>query len=244
MDYTNQDSFGPREGPPNTSTFFSDNKNVLIILLSGLLLLSVLGVTFINVIMDWIKHILNVLAGFFGGVFGNIFYSTGDILNATSSSVANVAKTTIDLGNGAVNDVGNLLKSGVTGDAAPKIQVGPIALPTTQASVHSTVPSHTTNPSVPSTVPSVPSVPSTTTRPVTLDKMIQDAMYPPTRMPVEPSPTPSENPIQQSIQSTNKASWCLIGQSGGKRSCVQIDPTKSQCGSGKIFPSGELCVNP
>ena len=231
MDYTNQDSFGPREGPPNTSTFFSDNKNVLIILLSGLLLLSVLGVTFINVIMDWIKQILNVLAGFFGGVFGNIFYSTGDILNATSSSVANVAKTTIDLGNGAVNDVGNLLKSGVTGDAAPKIQVGPIALPTTQASV-------------PSTVPSVPSVPFTTTRPVTLDKMIQDAMYPPTRAPVEPSPTPSENPIQQSIQSTNKASWCLIGQSGGKRSCVQIDPTKSQCGSGKIFPSGELCVNP
>ena len=161
--------------------------------------------------------------------FGNIFYSTGDILNATSSSVANVAKTSIDLGNGAVNDVGNLLKSGVTGDVVPKIPVGPLILPTTQAAV-----------AVPTTQAAVP---STTTRPVTLDKMIQDAMYPPTREPVEPSPTPSENPIQQSIQS-NKASWCLIGQSGGKRSCVQIDPTKSQCGSGKIFPSGELCVNP
>jgi hypothetical protein len=233
MDYTNQDSILPREGPSNsTSSFFSDNKNVLIIVLSMLLLLSVLGVTFINVIMDWIKHILIVLSNFFGGVFGNIFYSTGDILNATSSSVAQVAKTTIDLGNGAVNDVGNLLKSGVTGDVVPKVPVGPIVLPTTQAVIH------TTNPSVPSTVP------STTTRPVTLDKMIQDAMYPPTRAPMEPSPTPSENPIQQSIQSTNKASWCLIGQSGGKRSCVQIDPTKSQCGSGKIFPSGELCVNP
>ena len=237
MDYTNQDSILPRERP-SESSFFSDNKNVLIILLSALLLLSVLGVTFINVIMDWIKHVLNVLAVFFGGVFGNIFYSTGDILNATSSSVANVAKTSIDLGNGAVNDVGNLLKSGVTGDVVPKIPVGPLVLPTTQASVPSAVPS-----TVPS-VPSVPSVPFTTTRPVTLDKMIQDAMYPPTRAPVEPSPTPSENPIQQSIQSTNKASWCLIGQSGGKRSCVQIDPTKSQCGSGKIFPSGELCVNP
>lgn len=234
MDYQ-QDSILPRKEPTDTSSFFSDNKNVLIILLSALLLLSVLGVTFINVIMDWIKHVLNVLAVFFGGVFGNIFYSTGDILNATSSSVANVAKTSIDLGNGAVNDVGNLLKSGVTGDVVPKIPVGPLVLPTTQAAVPSTVPS------VPSTVPSVP---FTTTRPVTLDKMIQDAMYPPTRAPVEPSPTPSENPIQQSIQSTNKASWCLIGQSGGKRSCVQIDPTKSQCGSGKIFPSGELCVNP
>ena len=232
MDYTNQDSILPRERP-SESSFFSDNKNVLIILLSALLLLSVLGVTFINVIMDWIKHVLNVLAVFFGGVFGNIFYSTGDILNATSSSVANVAKTSIDLGNGAVNDVGNLLKSGVTGDVVPKISVGPITLPTTQASVHSTMPSTTT-----------PSATTPSAIPVTLDKMIQDAMYPPTRAPVEPSPTPSENPIQQSIQSTNKASWCLIGQSGGKRSCVQIDPTKSQCGSGKIFPSGELCVNP
>ena len=198
-------------------------------ILSMLLLLSVLGVTFINVIMDWIKHMLNVLANFFGGVFGNIFYSTGDILNATSSSVAQVAKTSIDLGNGAVNDVGNLLKSGVTGDVVAKVQIGPVTLPTTQAAVPTTNPSTTTPAS---------------SNPVTLDKMIQDAMYPPTRMPVEPSPTPSENPIQQSIQSTNKASWCLIGQSGGKRSCVQIDPTKSQCGSGKIFPSGELCVNP
>lgn len=237
MDYQ-QDSILPREGPANMSSFFSDNRNVLIILLSMLLLLSVLGVTFINVIMDWIKQILNVLSGFFGGVFGNIFYSTGDILNATSSSVANVAKTSIDLGNGAVNDVGNLLKAGVTGNVVPKIPVGPLVLPTTQAVIY------TTNPSVPSTtVPSTTVPPSTTTPPVTLDKMIQDAMYPPTRAPIEPSPTPSENPIQQSIQS-NKASWCLIGQSGGKRSCVQIDPTKSQCGSGKIFPSGELCVNP
>ena len=209
------------------SSFFSDNKNVLIIVLSMLLLLSVLGVTFINVIMDWIKHMLDVLANFFGGVFGNIFYSTGDILNATSSSVAHVAKTSIDLGNGAVNDVGNLLKAGVTGDVVPKMPIGPVVLPTTQASVP------TTNPSTTTPVPS---------NPVTLDKMIQDAMYPPTRAPMEPSPTPSENPIQQSIQSTNKASWCLIGQSGGKRSCVQIDPTKSQCGSGKIFPSGELCT--
>jgi hypothetical protein len=231
---SNQDSILPRESPPDMSSFFSDNKNVLIIILSMLLLLSVLGVTFINVIMDWIKHMLNVLATFFGGVFGNIFYSTGDILNATSSSVAQVAKTSIDLGNGAVNDVGNLLKAGVTGDVVPRVPVGPIVLPTTQASVPSSVPPQTSAPSV-TVVP---------TRPVTLDQMIQDAMYPPTHAPVEPSPTPSENPIQQSIQSTNKASWCLIGQSGGKRSCVQIDPTKSQCGSGKIFPSGELCVNP
>ena len=226
---SNQESILPRESPPDMSSFFSDNKNVLIMILSMLLLLSVLGVTFINVIMDWIKHMLNVLANFFGGVFGNIFYSTGDILNATSSSVAQVAKTSIDLGNGAVNDVGNLLKSGVTGDVVAKVQIGPVTLPTTQAAVPTTNPSTTTPAS---------------SNPVTLDKMIQDAMYPPTRMPVEPSPTPSENPIQQSIQSTNKASWCLIGQSGGKRSCVQIDPTKSQCGSGKIFPSGELCVNP
>lgn len=225
MDYTNQESILPRESPPDTSSFFSDNKNVLIIILSMLLLLSVLGVTFINVIMDSIKHMLNVLANFFGGVFGNIFYSTGDILNSTSTSVAQVAKTSIDLGNGAVNNVGNLLKSGVTGDVVSKVQIGPVILPTTQAAVPSTTTPVSSNP-------------------VTLDKMIQDAMYPPTRSPAEPSPAPSENPIQQSIQSTNKASWCLIGQSGGKRSCVQIDPTKSQCGSGKIFPSGELCMNP
>jgi hypothetical protein len=112
----------------NTSSLFSDNRNALIMILSILLILSIIGVTFMNTIFDAIRYVLNYVVGFTSSVFGTALYSTGDIVNSTSNSVADVAKTSIDLGNGAINDIGNLMKSGATGDNVNKINVAPIVV--------------------------------------------------------------------------------------------------------------------
>lgn len=188
-------------------SLFSDNRNVIIIILSTLLILSILGVTFMNTLFDAIKTVLGYVVGFFETVFGTALYSTGEIVNATSNTVADVAKTSIDLGNGAVQDIGNLMKRGATGTNAEKIGVAPI-----------------------------PVIPITTTPTPTLGDIPPN----PTTLPPEPQPTAPENPIQ----STPKAAWCYVGSINGARNCIQVNPEKQACQSGRLFSSANICVNP
>jgi len=212
----------PRESFQGTNTdkmssLFSDNRNWLIMVLSILLLLSVLGVTFINTIFDWLKGVIDIIASFFGSVIGNFLYASGDIINASTNTVADAAKISIDLGSGAINDVGNLMKSGVTGEEVKKIPVSPVVVIT------------------PTTKP---------TDSGKLDEMIEKATTPPSREHiVEPSPTPPDNPIQKTQQASQIA-WCLVGNQGGNRSCMEIDPSREQCVSGEVFTTGKQCINP
>lgn len=71
-----------------------------------------------------------------------------------------------------------------------------------------------------------------------IDKSINNSSTPP----ADPNPTPSENKIQQSIQSGNKSSWCLVGTFANKNSCVEIDESVDKCMSEKIFPSKDKCL--
>jgi hypothetical protein len=199
------------------ASLFSDNRNFLIMFLSILLLLSVLGVTFINTFFDWFKVVLTTITGFFGSILGNFFYASGDIINASTNTVADAAKLSIDLGSGAINSVGNLMKSGVTGEEVKKISLSPVTVIT------------------PTTKP---------TDSDKLDEIIENATKPPAREVIhEPSPTPPENPIQKSPQA-NKTAWCLVGNQGGIRSCMEIDPSRESCVSGEVFTSGKKCINP
>jgi hypothetical protein len=202
---------GETMGKMNSQELFSDNRNIIIMILSTLLILSILGVTFMNTVFDFIKAVLNYIVGFFGGVFGTALYSTGEVVNATSNTVADAAKTGIDLGNGAVNDIGNLLKSGVTGEPPEKINVAPIIV--------------------------VPTTTAAASAPVLADSPS------PTTLPPEPQPTSPENPIQQSTQAP-KSAWCYVGSINGARNCIQVDPDKQGCQSGRLFSSANICVNP
>lgn len=55
-----------------------------------------------------------------------------------------------------------------------------------------------------------------------------------------PNPTPASNPIQQPI-TTNKQSWCLVGDFQGRRGCITVY-NANQCMSGQIFPSQQQCL--
>lgn len=58
----------------------------------------------------------------------------------------------------------------------------------------------------------------------------------------EPKPNDSANPIQNPI-SSQKTSWCLVGEYQDKRGCIEIGEA-DQCLSGQVFPSQKLCLNP
>ena len=83
-----------------------DTKTLLILVLCFLLLISILGV---NILID-LGRFLNMIFEFLKNLFGLAGFSFGNILNTSSNTISNVAKTGIDITNGAVNDVGNLMK--------------------------------------------------------------------------------------------------------------------------------------
>lgn len=107
----------------NWNGMFSDNKNVLIIILAILLILSIIGVGFFHTLIDGLQVIIERLMIAFDKLISGVFYSTGEVLNVSSNTVAGVAKTTINLGNGAINDVGNLLKSASSNEPIPQVQL-------------------------------------------------------------------------------------------------------------------------
>lgn len=107
---------------PNTSApseLFS-GKNAIIIVLLILLVLSFVGVNLLIVS----GNILNTISNIFGPVFVNLLsmlgYSTGELINTTSEVVADTAKLGIDVANGTVHSVGNLLKSASQGGLEKK----------------------------------------------------------------------------------------------------------------------------
>jgi hypothetical protein len=174
--------------PQQSSDTFS-NKNIVIIILIVLLIITTLGVNIIYPLTNIIQSGLIFITNFIRNIMGSVLHNTGEIVNASTEVVSNTAKTTIDLGAGAVVDAGNLLKG------------------------------------VGSNVGSI-------------DNVINKSSEPP----ADPNPTPSENTVQQSIQSGNKSSWCLVGNYSNKNSCVEIDKSLDKCMSEKIFPSKEKCL--
>ena len=91
---------------------FRNKKDLAIVILSVLLLLSVTGLYFIREIGEWLGRIIHKIYAFFYSLFGTLFFSTGQIINASSNAVADAAILTIDISNDAVNDIGDLLKGG------------------------------------------------------------------------------------------------------------------------------------
>ena len=62
------------------------------------------------------------------------------------------------------------------------------------------------------------------------------------RIPPQPQPDNTENPIQKPITS-NKAGWCLVGEYEGRRGCIEVSDA-DKCLSGQVFPEQSMCLNP
>jgi hypothetical protein len=108
------------EQPQNTF----DGKTVMIVVLVLILIISFLGINILNIAGDAFQRIsdaifppiINLLA-FFG-------YTTGSVVNKTAEVVGDTAKTGVDIAQGTVYDVGNLIKDASTGvDSRSKVNL-------------------------------------------------------------------------------------------------------------------------
>ena len=102
--------------PIQSNAFFSsnttggiDNKTIIIVLLV-LLSLSFLGINLLTIFGDLIKTIVDILGPLVSQILSIFGYTTGSIINKTADVVGDVAKTSVDIAEGSVQSVGNILR--------------------------------------------------------------------------------------------------------------------------------------
>jgi len=94
----------------NGENGFFSNKNFIIILLIILLVFSFLGINILTIsgnIMQTFIQIFGPLVSQILSIFG---YTTGTVINKTADVVADTAKTGIDIAEGSIQSVGNILR--------------------------------------------------------------------------------------------------------------------------------------
>jgi hypothetical protein len=91
----------------NNSSLFSD-KNSIILVLIGLLILSFLGINLLKNVGDFFQYIINGIAYFLKPLFSDISFITGTVIDSSSDIVADASKTGIDIAQGTAHSVGDL----------------------------------------------------------------------------------------------------------------------------------------
>ena len=214
-----------------------NSKNAAIIILVVLLVLSFLGVNILLIIGSFFQWLIGIIGPFISTVLSYIGYATGSVINKTADVVSDTAKTGIDIADGTVHSVGNLLRNGSNADVdvATRIKLDNVS--------YDLMPTSTSLPTGPP--PAIPTwsfqsffsqIDSQYSQEVNLDNILNSNGQ--TR-PDAPSPNNTDHPIQTS---GSKESWCLTGEYKGKRGCVEIG-LADKCMSGQIYPTEAKCLN-
>ena len=109
----------------NQSQLISNNK--IIIILSVLLILSFLGINILDVVSNIIKAIIAVLGPPVGQLLAVFGYTSGTLINKGADVVSDTAKLGIDIAEGTVQDIGNILISASSGSVPTNLtQINPL----------------------------------------------------------------------------------------------------------------------
>ena len=113
------------DSTPLKSSIAMTPQNVTIMILSILLIFSFLGINLLDILSNIIKLIINLFGPLVTEILSILGYTGGSILNKSADVVADVGKGAIDVGEGAVQSVGDLLikasKKGVNEDAVNQL---------------------------------------------------------------------------------------------------------------------------
>ena len=102
----------------DTSTGGVSNK-VIIFVLTALLILSFLGINLLTMFGGLIETVISILGPFVSQVLSIFGYTTGTVLNKSADVVADVAKTGVDIAEGSLQSVGNVLRDASRGNVNP-----------------------------------------------------------------------------------------------------------------------------
>ena len=112
------ESIQPRYETLQRTESFSD-KNYIILVLTGLLVLSFVGINVLDLASNLIKAVTSIVGPLVAQLLAVIGYTTGTVINKTADVASDTAKTGIDIAEGTVQDVGNLLISASAGTNKP-----------------------------------------------------------------------------------------------------------------------------
>ena len=217
-DNNNNDDISPSS--PSTNTSFFGNNTVAIVLVI-LLVFPAIGLTILSFLGNTYSGITKNSQPIITSFLKLLGYSTGTVINQTADVAGDAAKIGVDILEGSVHNVGNLVQ-GKTGD-----------YPTSKDDI---IHQNSLDAKIQKKIDAALS-----------QKLSQtgsgsgsgSSTY---RNPADVKPDHSDNKIQNPI-SAGKAGWCLTGEYQNKRGCVSVSES-DQCLSGQIFPSKEMCLNP
>jgi hypothetical protein len=204
----------PISSTPSTNEGIS--KNMIIILLLGIILLTFLGINIFNKTGSFLIWLNQLLLPFISQILSFFGYTTGTLVNTTADAATLTTKTSLDILHDTIYDIGNLFKMGSESSINPKLKNK-----LDKIDIFAPLPTTSSPPPPPD-----------------LDQSINNSTV--------PSPIPSadntSSPIQNAITS-NKMGWCLVGEYQDRRGCIEVSDI-NKCVSGQIFPDQQTCTNP
>jgi len=105
---TNMEALKPTFIESSESMF--SNKNTIIFLLAVLLIFSFLGINILTILGNIIQTFIQIIGPLVSQILSIFGYTTGTVLNKTADIVADTAKSGIDIAEGSIQSVGNILR--------------------------------------------------------------------------------------------------------------------------------------
>ena len=96
--------------PMDSNTTLGINNQIIIMVLLGLLILSFLGINLFIIIGNLIDSVLEIVSPVITQVLSIFGYTAGTVLNKGADVTGDVARTGVDLAEGSLQSVGNILK--------------------------------------------------------------------------------------------------------------------------------------
>ena len=115
----------------NSQSLFS-SKNTIIVILTILLILSFLGINLLDIASNIIKSIVYILGPFISQILAVFGYTSGTLINKGADVVSDTAKIGIDIAEGTVQNVGNLLISASSGSIPNLTSIKPLDIKLSQ----------------------------------------------------------------------------------------------------------------
>ena len=107
---TNMDALKPTFPESSNSMFSNTNNNIIIIILVVLLIFSFLGINILVILGNIFQTFVQIFGPMVSQILSIFGYTTGTVLNKTADVVSDTAKTGIDIAEGSIQSVGNILR--------------------------------------------------------------------------------------------------------------------------------------
>jgi hypothetical protein len=233
-------------------------KNMIIAILVVLLIFSFLGINILGLIGLILQSVVNLIRPIFDSILGWVFYYIGAAVNVSADVVGDVARTGINIAEGTAHSVGNILQNeDNVGEPLPTqtafykklFETTPIEEQETPYTVYRDDIQPIAS-DMGERISNAMDIAEQMTKDISGPISVNLATVSPSFETVDNSDMSTENDLDKVIASefrptvpsvSPSPSWCLVGQFGGKRSCMSLEENEI-CESGQTYTTESDCL--